>query len=521
MSKLGLLQIAGQVSPCNKTIQVENQLVGATVTVSVGSATVVDTATSSQQPFKLPVAVNPGDKVVVSQSLAGFTSSDATTITVGNLPTAADLSKGNFYTPFYECAQCIWLYGLSAEARVEVFTNNNQSLGGAPVRDDGQVHVDLRRSLIRDDNLTAVQTDCRGVKSQTPIKGGRPQALPVPLPQPTILQPVACDRSVTVQALTPGAQVSVTRGGQSLGEFCSALPELLIAPITPLRIPPADDSLSAQQAFPNKPCEVKSIESLRADVQAANPGPPTIKPPLCEGQPFVNVDDMRRDAIVELTVNGQTLVLSAPAKFKRFDTPPLEANTIVTVRQNLCGDPASWSVSSPLTNQVASVTPASPLPVYPANGANPVSVNTQLAWNARGSVCNFPDSFDVQMATDVTFTRALQQFNNVTAPGLTLTTALQYQTTYFWRVQAHKGTRSSGYSATSSFTTQQQHVTPPNGGPPPPQGPGDYCFNEYCNGFFERVIVVTANSPEQARSIAEGRAAPSCEIGEMVPCSKK
>ena len=520
MSKLAPLDIVGDVSPCNQHIQVENQLIGSTVTVSVGNASISDTATSGRQTFKLPAAVNPGDTIVVSQSQAGFTPSNTTTKAVGAMATPAALSKGQFYTPFYRCAQCVWLYGCFAEASVEVLTNGNH-LGKGEVGDDGQVEVHLERPLTGDDNLTAVLTDCKRITSAQAIVGGRPKDLPLPLLAPTVQQPLACDRSITVLGITPGAQVSVTRGGKSLGEFCVALPKLTIAPVSPLKIPPVDDSIVAQQAFPPKPCDVKSPPSKQADVLPNNPTPPTIKPPLCEGQFFVILDDMKKDATVELTVNGETLVLTAPGTFKKFTTDPLKPNTAVQARQNLCGDANSWSVWSPANNQVASVTPPKPVLVYPANGANPVAVNTQLTWNSPNSECNFPTSYDVQIATDSAFTRDLFQ-TNAPSPALTVP-ALKFQTQYFWRVQSNKGGRTSGYPAPFSFTTQQQHVPAPTGpGTPPPSGPRDYCFIETCFDVPRVIVISGEDSVEKAHQKAVDKAGSNCNVSDLdVPCKKQ
>lgn len=90
--------------------------------------------------------------------------------------------------------------------------------------------------------------------------------------------------------------------------------------------------------------------------------------------------------------------------------------------------PASWSVLSPITTHVGSATPAAPVLVFPANGANPIAVKPTLIWSDPGSVRNFAAAFDVQVATNTTFASGSQNLNNVTSLSWTLATALQFQT---------------------------------------------------------------------------------------------
>lgn len=528
MSQLGQLQIPTPVNACSTTVRVRLQLIGATVELKIGSTHVGGgVATWTDQDFDLlPGMIGPGKVISAIQSLSGFTPSSPATVTVGPAPTPTDLTAGQFFKPFYICAQCVWLYGLFPGATVEVLSHS-VSLGKAHVRGDGQALVGLSRPLNQDDVLVAFLHACNNTvhtPAGSPINGGAPQRPVPPLAAPTIQPPYQCDQFIQVGGITPGAQVTIARGAGQIGPICVPLATLILGPVPPLKPPPADDALGAHQDFPPDPCKLHGPKAGPVPVQAKLPDAPTVLPPFCEGQTSVSLDNLRPGAMVELRVNGQVFVFGAPAKLTpNITVPALIAMTTVTARQNTCGDPASWGPSSPPTIQVGSTTPVVPQASVPFNHATNVSTKPTLMWNDPASICNAATSFDLELATNTTFTAGVQSFSGITAALHTLTTALPFSTQFFWRVRAHKGAKTTGWSAVFAFTTVAQGAHPTGGG-----GTGNdadvvrqRCFIEDCCPLFRKVIQETGTyNDAYAKAVAQ--AGSTCYVQPLeVPCNTK
>jgi hypothetical protein len=87
----------------------------------------------------------------------------------------------------------------------------------------------------------------------------------------------------------------------------------------------------------------------------------------------------------------------------------------------------------------------------PANAATNVSRTPTLSWaTAPGAT-----TYNVQFSTSSTFAAgtATVTRTGVAGPSLNITPALLSRTRYFWRVQSVRGTVTSAYSASRSFTT--------------------------------------------------------------------
>lgn len=528
MSKLNPPVVVGTLTPCNDSVRARFLVIGATAEIRQGGTPVgAGTVTWPEQSISLNagVTLTTGKAVTVTQSLTGLTTSDpSAAVVVDALPTPAALKAGQFFKPFHFCAQCVWLYDLSPGATVEVVSNGTP-IGKARVGDDGQAHVDLIRPLGGDDNLVARLTACNGAKTPaaTPIVGGRPAQPPSPLPVPTLQPPLACDRFVHVSGIVPGAQLTIWRGGARIGTFCSALPGFTVAPIDKLKPLPTDDALAAQQALPPDPCRLKSPKTPAAPVIDKKLDPPTILAPLCEGQTFVQIDQLRPGAMVEVQVNGAALVFGSSTPFAKITTPPLIAGTTVMARQNTCGGAADWSAWSPSTMQVGSSKPVKPLPTAPTNGATGMAVKPTLFWADPGSICNAATSFDVQVARDAGFSVGVQNFGSVTSHSWTLPAALPNSTRHFWRVKAHRGSLVSAWSTPFSFTTVAAGTRPKPGG-----GGGndndvvrDRCFVEDCCPLYRRVITVSGTYND-AYAKAVKQAGSTCTVSPLeVPCNSK
>lgn len=87
----------------------------------------------------------------------------------------------------------------------------------------------------------------------------------------------------------------------------------------------------------------------------------------------------------------------------------------------------------------------------PANSAINVSKTPTLTWSAAAGAT----AYNVQYSTSSTFATgtATVTRSGVTGTSLALTTALLGNTRYYWRVQSVRGTVTSAYSGSRSFTT--------------------------------------------------------------------
>lgn len=86
----------------------------------------------------------------------------------------------------------------------------------------------------------------------------------------------------------------------------------------------------------------------------------------------------------------------------------------------------------------------------PANNATALSNNPTLTWTATPSV---GATYQIQVATNNTFTNIVATASNLTTNTYTVTPALANATTYYWRVRSTNSCGAGAYSSTFSFTT--------------------------------------------------------------------
>ena len=103
--------------------------------------------------------------------------------------------------------------------------------------------------------------------------------------------------------------------------------------------------------------------------------------------------------------------------------------------------------------------PAAPVPSSPANNATNVSTSPTLQWNASAGAT----SYQVQVSTSSDFTATVFNQSGITGTQVTVSPALDNNTTYYWRVNASNTSGTSDWSATRSFTTEVTTTPPPPG----------------------------------------------------------
>jgi hypothetical protein len=108
--------------------------------------------------------------------------------------------------------------------------------------------------------------------------------------------------------------------------------------------------------------------------------------------------------------------------------------------------PSTWSATRSFTTVFSAPGLSSP-----ANAATNVSRTPTLTWSAAAGAT----SYNVQYSTSSTFAAgtATVTRTGVAGPSLNITPALLSRTRYYWRVQSVRGTVTSAYSASRSFTT--------------------------------------------------------------------
>ncbi|MBN3761207.1 hypothetical protein [Burkholderia sp. Ac-20365] len=536
--KLQTLQVSGKISPCNLGVQVSQQKIGATVTLLAypkgGTPRVIGggvaTWTSQAIPLDPGVMLTPNvDSIFALQDWAGsgYASSDPSNyVTVVPAPSNADISSGTFSGPLYVCAGCVRLAGAFPYANVILKNAGGELLSADDgiVGADGVADVRLRRTLKQTDGfLRATLTGCNGV--QGTIQSSRIVAPPVSLPQPSIQSPAVCSPVLLCDGLTPGGQVFITRAGQ---EFVACAP----APSVAIRLPPLspptpnDNELHVQEVF-GPPCNVKTIPVIDVPIRASAQPPTFGSTPVCAGDLSLDLQSLEVGGELEISLPGGDRILGGIVASGMIARVPALAEGTVQVRQNLCGDPNTWSPVAQIV--VGGRIPLPPLPTYPANEQKGVDLRGPLRWiPGPATPCNAAQAFWVQVSTIEDFKKAIKQklvirdVQIITGHSWTFYSgaALPSNTQLFWRVAAQTGPQSGEWSAVWSFTTKLE--SPVTGDPPvPPEVSKDFQFVEDCCGVgaggFRRIIWVAASSYADALKQAEANTLNGCRIIDFDP----
>jgi hypothetical protein len=93
--------------------------------------------------------------------------------------------------------------------------------------------------------------------------------------------------------------------------------------------------------------------------------------------------------------------------------------------------------------------PATPTLASPGNNATNVSLTPTLSWNAAVRA----QTYQVQVSTASNFGTTVINQSGITATSYAVTSALQYNTKYYWRVRASNDGRNSDWSTARTFTT--------------------------------------------------------------------
>ena len=177
--------------------------------------------------------------------------------------------------------------------------------------------------------------------------------------------------------------------------------------------------------------------------------------PLCEGQTFVQIDQLRPGAMVEVQINGAVLVfLSSSTPLRKSRHTAARCRNTVMARQNTC-------TAARLTGACGRLRRCRLALQSRQNRCRPRPPTERLAWQSSHA---FLDRSRVNLQRGDIVRRAgcprcpllgrrAGNFGLVTSHSWMLTTALTTHTQHFWRVKAHQAPSADAWSTTFSFTT--------------------------------------------------------------------
>jgi hypothetical protein len=337
------------ITSWSRSIRVKGQHTGATVIIfadEVRVGSVVAPSPDAFVPLDAGVALRSGQRVTAVQQRDGGTSgatAKASAPTVLNDPSPTTLGKIFSRSPLSTCATCLWLEGVVPGAGVTV------AIGSQPpftvLAEWTAVHVDV--SLLATGEVVVVRQG-RGAVFGPAVTF--PPVLPLPeglaIAPPRVVEPLlACDRTLELFDVQPGAAITVDHGG-GRRTFCFGSTRGTFWTVRSLR---ADEVITTVQGFIE--CQRPLSGENRYEVSASPPSAPRFPYPVCAGDRDVEIDGLRTGALVQFLIGeGTGTVVSGEAGEQpfRFNLPPLGNVTRLGVRQTLCPD-GPWSETAWVT----------------------------------------------------------------------------------------------------------------------------------------------------------------------------
>jgi hypothetical protein len=113
------------------------------------------------------------------------------------------------------------------------------------------------------------------------------------------------------------------------------------------------------------------------------------------------------------------------------------------------GDAAGNTKSASAGLDLFSSQPGIPVIQTPANGAEDIPLQPAFTWTAAARAA----TYDIEIATDSSFTNIVNTGTGLTEPSYTPDIELDSSTIFYWRVRASNSCGEGTYSSTASFTT--------------------------------------------------------------------
>lgn len=339
--------VLGPLSECNRTVQVEGQLLGTLVRVYADGRLVAEgTATWSPQTFRLLPGerLNAAEGIVATQEQLGSPPSAESPrpIVVQAAPPSAGLVAFTYENT--QCGECVWIAGAIPGATVkvrELTTDMERGSGEAP---HGTARFSLAPANQAGEILSATQRACALSPVETHAPPTRAISPNQHLPRPRIVTPLrACTHAVTVENAVVGATITLQR--ESGATFsCFDAPRLFFFVDPPLA---AGEELIALQEFPSCP-DIERVMSEPVIVEEVAPiAAPWIEGPICVGSRSIHVRNLEPGALLKVLKNGAELgTWQVPINTNRCLVPLVptaEEGDRISVQQELCD---IWSALS-------------------------------------------------------------------------------------------------------------------------------------------------------------------------------
>ncbi len=145
---------------------------------------------------------------------------------------------------------------------------------------------------------------------------------------------------------------------------------------------------------------------------------------------------------------------------------------------------SAWSETWHFTTEESGVALNTPILISPANNAVDQELSLTLLWNIVGSAT----IYEYQYSTDNTFATYISETTQSSQISIS---GLEYNTQYFWRIQASDGTNYSDWSEIWNFTTKTSNL-----GTPILVSPTNNAINQPVNLTLDWNEVIDATSYE-------------------------
>jgi subtilisin-like proprotein convertase family protein len=188
---------------------------------------------------------------------------------------------------------------------------------------------------------------------------------------------------------------------------------------------------------------------------------------ICAGQPAVYSVAVGDPFTQTVTLSGSGNPAPSTLSFApNSGTPPFTSTMTVANTAGVAAGNYTLEVTATSSSYVNSTTaglevfagsPSAPTLSSPANGATGVSTAPTFQWSALTNI----SGYQLQVATDAAFTSIVIDVN-VDTNSYTHTSALNPQTTYYWRVRGLNPCGNGNYSSVFSFTTANLICVNPN-----------------------------------------------------------
>ena len=284
-----------------------------------------------------PVASN--DEIVAVARLNG---AEARSVTVVVQALPAGLTPA-LHIPIYTGGHCISLSNrMLRGTRIETLSGST-SLGSSPYFYP-YFHQPLQRALLSNDVVHVSSEICSQVAvspNATPLRPIGAWPYEEKLPPLSLERPLACQRSIAVSGIIPGATVTTLVNGASAVEACIPWDSVI------LTVDPALQLGDQVEVFQQIEGTLESDRSAARVERMPELAAPLIHP-VFAGDRILDLDLLVRDVTVDYElIRSGTKIVEASAHFNesgRFDLGNIcEPDDVVRAKQSICGLHSPWA----------------------------------------------------------------------------------------------------------------------------------------------------------------------------------